>query len=137
MDWFEQVKALESGGMTATDAVYSREPMVRAAAARHPDLTDRQARSLARDAEPLVRTLVAMRPDLASETLDMLSYDTDVHVLRAVAARVDLTDGQWRRLARSRDAVVQSLLGRTEAAGWLRALPFMPDAPEEGRAPFA
>ena len=59
-------------------------------------------------------------------------------MLRGLAsACVDLTDGQWRRLARSRDAVVQSLLGRTEAAGWLRALPFMPDAPEEGRGTSA
>lgn len=137
MDWYEQVKALEAGSSSLTDAVYSKDRLVRAAAARHPDLTDRQAHTLARDTEPLVRTLIAMRPDLASETTDALSYDTDVHVLRAVAARIDLADGQRRRLARSQDAVVQSLLDRAEAAEWLRGLPFMPDMPEERRGLFS
>ena len=124
MDWFTQVEALRRGGMPLADAVYSKERLVRAEAARHPDLS--------RDPEPLVRALVAMRPGLDLDLADALSYDPDAHVLRAVAARLDLTDGQRARLARSEDAVVQSLIGRADAAAWLDGLPFAPE-PAEGR----
>ena len=113
MDWFTQVEALRRGGMPLADAVYSKERLVRAEAARHPDL-------------------IALRPGLDPDLADALSYDPDAHVLRAVAARLDLTDGQRARLARSEDAVVQSLIGRADAAAWLDGLPFAPE-PAEGR----
>ena len=132
MDWFTQVEALRRGGMPLADAVYSKERLVRAEAARHPDLTPSQERVLSRDPEPLVRALIAMRPGLDPDLADALSYDPDAHVLRAVAARLDLTDGQRARLARSEDAVVQSLIGRADAAAWLDGLPFAPK-PAEGR----
>lgn len=132
MDWFEQIEALRRGDMPPADAVYSKDRLVRAEAARHPDLTLRQERVLSRDPEPLVRTLIAMRPGLDPELADALSYDRDVHVLRAMAARADLTDGQRARLARCGDAVVQSLIGRPDAAAWLDGLPFQPE-PDEGR----
>lgn len=82
MDWFTQVEALRRGGMPLADAVYSKERLVRAEAARHPDLTPRQERVLSRDPEPLVRALIAMRPGLDPDLADALSYDPDVHVLR-------------------------------------------------------
>lgn len=132
MDWFTQVEALRRGDMPLADAVYSKERLVRAEAARHPDLTPRQERVLSRDPEPLVRALIAIRPGLDPDLADALSYDPDAHVLRVVAARLDLTDGQRARLARSEDAVVQSLIGRADAAAWLDGLPFAPK-PAEGR----
>ena len=135
MDWFTQVEALRRGGMPLADAVYSKERLVRAEAARHPDLTPRQERVLSRDPEPLVRALVDsgyLAQSGETDLADALSYDPDAHVLRAVAARLDLTDGQRARLARSEDAVVQSLIGRAGAAAWLDGLPFEPE-PAEGR----
>lgn len=129
MDWFGQVRRVRDGVTPLADAVYSKERMVRAEAARRADLTARQGMALCRDSEPLVRTLMAMRPGLDADCVDLLSYDSDVHVLRALAARDDLTDGQRRRLAACPDAVVQSLLGRSDAADWLLNLPFEPDMP--------
>lgn len=130
MDWYDRARMVEADGMGLSDAAYSKEPMVRCAAARHEGLTGRQARILARDPNPLVRTLIAMRSDLDCNLLDLLSYDSDWRVLRVLAARDDLTDGQRVRLLRTPDPTIQSLLGRRDAAEWLHGLPFQPDMTE-------